>query len=212
MKEWEFTKLAEAMQGAGDDIRQEVLASSRAAIALMSASGAKKGLRDGIDIHGRPFLPLRHERASGKGGMPLRDKGLLAASISATMPQETVILSANSPGARLQNYGGIVRPKKAKAKALAIPVSKEAGRVGSPGGGRFPRPLFFRATKSASSVGVLCESVGGVLVVHYVLVKEVRIPARQFLGWSAPTLDRIQQLLADKYASAIVKLFNAGDI
>lgn len=210
MKEVTFTKLFEAMQSAGDNIRQEVLSSSRKAIEIMSASGAKKGLRDGVDIHGKPFQPLRFQRASGKGGLPLRDKGLLAASISATMPQETVILSANSPGARLQNYGGVVRPKR--AKALAVPISKEAGRIGSPGGGRFPRPLFVRATRSATVVGALCENVGGVLVVHYLLVKEVRVPARQYLGWSASTLDRIQQLLADKYASAIVKLFTAGDI
>lgn len=206
-----FTKLFEAMQGAGDNIRDEVISSSRSAIAIMSASGAKKGIRDGIDIHGKPFAPVKYPRPSGKSGFPLRDKGLLGASIAATMPQETVILTANAPGARLLNNGGIVRPKR--AKALAIPISKEAGRVGSPGGGRFPRPIFFRATRSASNVvGTLCEAVGGVLVVHYILVKEVRVPGRQYLGWSAGTLDKIQTLLADRYASAIVKLFNKGEI
>lgn len=205
MEELTLSDLVSAMNSAGADLERKVLASCMSAIRVMSVSGARQGLSDGTDIHGKPFAPLKHARPEG-AGKPLQDKGLLAASLSASVTESEVTLSANSPGAGLQNYGGTVYPTK--AKRLAIPVTVEAKRVGSPGG-RFPRPLFVLSTKSATT-GLLAENVGGKIVVHYVLVKSVTVPARQYLGWSAQTLARIGQLTSHKYAEALAELFKKG--
>ena len=206
MNEIPISSFVGAMNSAGPEIATKVWTNCASAIRIMSVSGVKKNINEGVDVQGKAFAPLKHARPEG-GSQPLKDKGLLAASISATVTEREITLAANSPGARLQNYGGTVTPKR--AKALAIPVSKEAKRVGSPGGGRFPRPLFAMSAKSATT-GLLCENVNGKVVVHYVLVKSVTIPPRQFLGWRADTLGNIGKLLAEKYAVEVAKLFKRG--
>lgn len=204
MNEIPIASFVSAMNAAGPEIATKTWAACSSAVRVMSVSGVKRNINEGVDIHGKPLAPLKYPRPNG-GDKPLRDKGLLAASISATVTEREITLAANSPGAALQNYGGTVRPKR--AKALAIPVSKEAKRVGSPGGGRFPRPLFVLAVGSASGNAVLAENVGGKLVVHYVLAKSVTVPARQFLGWRADTLASIGKLLSEKYAAEVAKVF-----
>lgn len=206
MNEYSLQTLVDLMGKGGVELERKAWTAAGPAVRVLSVSGAQAGIAQGVDIHGRPFAPLKGPRPSG-GGQPLRDKGLLAASLSAAVTESGVTLSANAPGARLQNYGGRVVPKR--GKWLTIPKTVEAQRIGSPGGGRFPRPLFFRAAAS-STRAMLCEVVSGKLVVQYVLVKSVTLPARTYLGWSAPTLVKITAVIADKYAEQLVKLFRKG--
>lgn len=97
-------------------------------------------------------------RARG-GDKPLMDTGLLRASIVGNaqghveqITPDSIELGTSRPGANLLHAGGTVVPKG--AKALSIPLTKEAARVGS--ARRFPRPLTMLWSPGANS-GVLAE-------------------------------------------------------
>lgn len=187
------TSYETAFAGLNNDaiIRERAWELAKKPLMVVSVSGVKRGFAQQTAPDGTPWTPLKFARPSG-GQKILRDKGLLMASISASVTEKTITLSANSPGARLHQFGGVIRPKR--AKVLTIPVSKEAARIGSPR--KFPRPLF-------SARGGLCEHKGEELVMHYRFASSVTVPARPFLGWSQETLESVENIIADAYAKAI---------
>lgn len=184
---------------ANDGLFQAALASAAPAIEVAAVSGIREGMNAGISPDGTPYAPLTMRA----GGRPLRDKGLLAASTSASVTGDQIALRANAPGARLHQFGGVVVP--VNAKSLAIPVSPEARRAGSPR--NFPRPLFRLGGKDSGRGGVLAERTGkgkaAKVVVHYLLRKSVTIPARKYLGISAKTSGRIGAILSRSYAATV---------
>lgn len=110
------------------------------------------------DPDGQPWKPLKFPRVRG-GDKPLLDTGLLRASVTTkaegNIEQYTatsVTIGTNRPGANLHQKGGTVLP--VKAKALAIPLTKEALRSGGPR--NFPRSLTMLWKPGANS-GVLAE-------------------------------------------------------
>lgn len=183
-------RLADAIREAGPEI--EVLA----------VAGVRQGFAEGVSPDGTPFAPLAHPRPQG-GGKPLRNTGLLAASVSASCTGDELALRANAPGARLHQEGGTVRPTR--AKALAIPVTPEAVRAGS--ARRFPRRLFALGAKAAGKgKGALAESDGrGGVKVHYLLRQSVDVPARPYLGVSEKVLGRIGAAVAAELAAALAE-------
>lgn len=200
--------LPELVRLLGEDRFSKVLRDSERAIRTISTSGVALHFREGVGPDGVPWKPLAHPRPQG-GTKPLRDKGILAASVSATVTQGELELSSNSPGAATHQYGATIRPKR--GKYLAIPITTESRRVGSPRKNKFPRPLFFVACRSATNKGLLCErGSDGRLVAQYVLVPSVTVPARPFLGWSQKTLDKITRLLADKCVQTLLETFKAS--
>lgn len=128
----------------------------------------------------RPWPPLQHARPRG-GTSPLLDTGLLRAA--ATSPAARGHVERVGPNwlvygvslvyAALHQFGGVVVPKL--AKWLAIPITREAQRAGSPR--RFPRPL----DPVFGPVGGVLKEAGTDLV-QYVLTKSVTIPPRPFIG------------------------------
>ncbi len=162
---------------------------------LMMVSSAKDCLNRGQTPDGIPFPPLAHTRPAG-GNKPLRDKGLLAASISGRNSDTEAAAATNLEYAALQNYGGTVTAKK--SKFLAIPLTLEAARAGSPR--NFPRRLV-AIVQSAQNRGVLIDNE---LEPQYVLVKSVTIPARPFMGFGPKLLDRLT-LLFQEYFTNLVK-------
>lgn len=58
---------------------------------------------------------------AGKAGSPLRDKGLLQRSITAKASTDGVIVGTNLRQARIHQFGGTIRPKKAKVLAFPGP-------------------------------------------------------------------------------------------
>ena len=195
--------LKSLIEALGQERFDSVFSGAMPAIRVMSVSGVRAGIRRGVSPDGTPFLPLKHNRPEG-AGRPLHDKGLLAASVSATSKGRQVTLATNNPGAALHQWGGTITAKT--GKYLAIPISKEAKRVGSPRKNHFPRKLFFLATQSAG--GLLAEGDGkDGIIAHYVLKEKVVIPPRPFLGWSDQTLDRIERTIGDRAVSALAKLF-----
>jgi phage gpG-like protein len=133
-----------------------------AKILKLSAMAMKSDVRENFDKSagpdGRPWQKLKFPRVRG-GDKPLLDTGLLRASITTkakdhieTFTLNSVEIGTTKVGANLMNSGGTIVPTK--AKALAIPLTKEALRAGGPR--RFPRPLRVLWRKGAPS-GVLAE-------------------------------------------------------
>jgi phage gpG-like protein len=92
---------------------------------------------------GTAWTKLKFPRARG-GDVPLRDRGLLMASMVGRGSGAVVRITGvqleqgtNLEYARIQNEGGTVVP--VKGKYLAIPLTPEAARAG--GARHFPRPL-----------------------------------------------------------------------
>jgi phage gpG-like protein len=194
-------------------------------ISRMVLSDIKSNFAGGHSPDGVRWKPLAHGRPSGGSALPLRDNGLLLASLTTRESPTEIAVGTNLAYAGVHQWGGIIRP--VRAKLLAIPITKEAKRAGGPR--NFPRPLTAIIGKSGE--GVLLEtpprrpkpakpkrstavtngSVKKPAVptpgergkVQFVLVKEVVVPARPFLGLSAGLLDRVERLLIDEAARAI---------
>lgn len=160
---------------------------------------------------GAPWLPLKHPRPRG-GNRVLRDRGLLLASTTAAGPGHVesltpfeLIIGTNLDKAALHQYGGTIRPKG--HPFLAIPVSREAERVGSPR--RFPEELTYLPAKEGRSSPIFVTFVQSgrgknkttKTVVHYVLTPQVEVPARPFVGVS----ENAQQTIAMIFGNGTVE-------
>ena len=161
---------------------------------LMMASAIKDNLNKGTDPDGRPFRALAHPRPAG-GNKPLRDRGLLLASITSTVKGMVAVAGTNRVGAALHQHGGTVRP--VKRKWLTIPLTKKAARSG--GATRFPGELSPRINKKGTA-GVLVDEQD---VAQFALVKSVRVPARRFVGFGRSLLARLDKLFAEHVAKTL---------
>lgn len=85
-------------------------------LSLMGVSAVQKNIEQGIKPDNAPLT-----KDVKQGSNTLRDTGRLRASITADHDATTAIVGTNVKYARLQNEGGVIRPKK--AKALCIPAS-----------------------------------------------------------------------------------------
>lgn len=159
----------------------------------MAISDTKRRFDAGVSPEGAPWVPLSHPRVTSKGAdKPLRDFGLLMASVQAKATQNDLTLSSNLIYAGVHQFGATIRPKK--GRFLTIPATKEAKRAG--GARRFPRPL--RAIiNPQGTAGVLIEDMGVMEIVQYYLVQQVVIPARPFLGFSKQLIGYVGDLLTE---------------
>jgi phage gpG-like protein len=190
----------------GTDLRQLDFTPALKSVRQAIISDVKENFAGGHSPDGTPWPPLAHARPNSKGSdQPLRDKGLLMASITSagsnghieSLTSSTLIFGTNLEYAALHQYGGTITPKN--AKALTIPLTREAARSG--GARRFPRPLFI--LKSDNGKAFLAEEVAKgkkgktKLTLHYLLSQGVRIPARPFLGIGQKLADRISVIFSD---------------
>lgn len=176
-------------------------------LAVMAVSAARRGMRDGISPDGTPYKPLAHPRPNG-GDKPLRDKGLMAASLSASVTEGGLRLAASSPGANLHQYGGTV--KAAPGKMLAIPLTREAKRVGSPRKNNFPRKLWvFSSPRNKFLVETKGKGSKKQLVFHYILKDSVTVPARPFVGFSAATMSAMMEVLYESFTKQLITVLKA---
>jgi hypothetical protein len=160
---------------------------------LTCVADLQGGIADGVDVDGVPFAPLAFDRPTGGGGLPLRDQGLLIASLAAgpnhveSVSETEIVVGTNRPGASLLNRGGVVEP--VAAKWLCIPLTIEARRAGSPL--NFPgklRPRFGRVG------GVMLDDSG---TAHYAMTKRTVHPMRQFVGAGLRLLGKLRAVIAD---------------
>lgn len=163
--------------------------------AVLLSAATKENFDRGQSPDGVPWKPLAWPRARG-GSKPLRDRGLLMASVSARgaghvedYAADSLVFGTNHESAALHQHGGTIRPRK--GKFLAIPLTKEAARAGRPRG--FPEPLHF-ASRNPSKSGALMDRKGKA---QFALVKQVTITARPFLGFNPAVLEKIDNAAAD---------------
>lgn len=203
----ELTLAQLAARTGGRAVPAEALAAVMPAVRVLAIAGVREHFQTQTAPDGKKWKALRHGRVGGGGG-PLNDTGRLKASVGATIDRDRLLLTASHPGANLHQFGGVVRPKR--AKMLAIPVTKEAKRIGSPRQNKFPRPLFVHAKGDRA---VLAEAASdGTLTVHYVLRRSVTVPARPFLGFSERTQAKIDKLVQDRVVAWILKtMYGIGE-
>lgn len=146
-------------------------------------SDVKRRFLTGTSPDGTRWRPLKFKRPRG-GTRPLQDTGRLMASITGRSSPTEVVVGTAHPAAALQQHGGVVRPKK--GKFLAIPLTKEAQRAGSP-----------RRMKGSTRMPLFARRVDGQLVGHFLLCKKVTVPPRPFLGLSRECEKVIAAILLD---------------
>lgn len=150
---------------------------------------------------GEVWPGLRFPRPRG-GTKPLLDTGILRASVISTgkyhtesQTADTLRMGTEAPFAYVQQHGATILP--VNAKALAIPLTREAQLAGSPR--KFPRPLLMLWAKGDTS-GVLVEipppkarkkNEPPKRVAHYALVGRAVVPARAFLGFGERLIKRL---------------------
>lgn len=131
-------------------------------LSLLIKNDAKVNFDRSVTPDGRPWAPLRFPRArgGGAGSKPLRDRGLLMASMQGRGPNAVERISGatleqgtNLEYANLHQYGGVIVPTGGR-KFLAIPRTPEAARTPAR---KFPRPLRAIIGKRG---GVLVEETG----------------------------------------------------
>lgn len=157
---------------------------------------------------GVPWIALAHPRSRG-GDKPLRSSGMLMASMTAHGPGgiekvegNELTFGTNLPYAKIHQEGGTIRPSR--GRALSIPLTPEAERAG--GARNFPGLFLF---KRGGKPPLLAEkppksgkgSRSG-LKFHYVLLPQVVIPARPFLGINAE-MERDIEGMFSKYLTEL---------
>jgi phage gpG-like protein len=166
-------------------------------IGQIAVSDIKRRFMTGTAPDGTQWKPLKHARPNG-GNQPLRDTGQLMASITFEASPTEITVGTNRQGARLHHFGGTVEP--VNAKFLAIPLTKEAKRAGSPR--RFKEKLGFQKTKTGWLMVQQRRTGKGKdakveTILQYLLVKRVEIPARPFMGLSNDAWNLIVRVVAE---------------
>lgn len=164
----------------------------------LAVSDVKNNFQKSRAPDGTPWVPLAWPRPSGPG-KPLYDTGVLMNSIRATVSGGVLSVFTDVAYAGLHQYGGTIRP--VKARKLAIPVTREAKRAGSP---RKMVGLRFATFPSGKGIAYTQQGTGNRAsrTVHFVLVDEVTVPARPFLGFSPAFVERLGRLFADELQRA----------
>lgn len=157
---------------------------------------------EGHGPDGTAWPPLAHPRINTAGSdRPLRDTGILAASISGSgaghiehLSETELTIGTNLDYAALQQFGGTIVPKE--AKMLAIPLTKEAKRAGR--ARRFPGKLH-AVVKGGK--GVLLDDDDEA---QYALtVGPITVPARPFAGFSERVTRIIGKIFAEYLAGLV---------
>lgn len=164
----------------------------------MAVSDVKNNFQKSRAPDGTPWVSLAWPRPGGPG-KPLYDTGVLMNSIRATVSGGVLSVFTDVAYAGLHQYGGTIRP--VRAKKLAIPVTREAKRAGSP---RKMTGLQFAMFPSGKGIAHTQQGTGNRAsrTVHFVLVDEVTVPARPFLGFSPAFVQRLGRLFADELQRA----------
>lgn len=164
-------------------------------IGQLMVSDVKERFSTGTAPDGSAWRPLKNARVNG-GSVPLRDTGVLMASFHSTVEPDGVVVSTTHPAAATHNFGATITPKR--AKHLAIPLTKEAKRAGSPR--KFARKLAVRPTRKAGTLLMFERDRKGRQVGQFLLVDSVTIPARPFMGISDRAMSQIEQVLFEAAA------------
>lgn len=177
-------------------------------LSFAMAAAAKRNIDEGVTPAGVPFAPLRFGRIQG-GNRPLHRFGLLAASLAPggrgnirRSSENVAEAGTNLAYAGIHQFGGVIEPS---GKMLAIPLTREAQRFNPRKAPAFPRQLFVIPPKKGRKHPLLAESklVGRgknkrrKIILHYMLVASVEVPARPFLGFGPRLNELVRRIVAD---------------
>lgn len=162
-------------------------------------------LRRGIDVHGRPFKPSH--RVKKEGGQTLWDDGGLAASVNYSLTSDGLDLYSSDKRARVHFLGLVIRPKN--GKYLTIPlrapggayarkdrfVSGNANRTGARASHYSKKSTFFKTF--GDRLYLMQKTGDGKLRALFLLVRSVKMPKREWLGYSQDDLEMAMRVLGD---------------
>lgn len=129
---------------------------------------------------------------------PLRDTGLLESSIAYRVEGAVATIGTNRIGARLQNEGGTIRPRK--ARKLWIPANRNVRNMLRNSGS------IASLISSLRSQGYSCYTRGNAFMygkkgekqqVLFILKDSIVIPSRPFMYFNADDARRIGQIMKE---------------
>ena len=137
------------------------------------------------------------------GGKTLVSTDVLRRSIVSGSDEQQAWCGTNVKYARNAHYGtslcpgGILR----SSKWIHIPISADAYSHARKGGtsANFPKELGFVLAKDKKKALLVEHRRGSPDIVHYVLKKEVRVPARHYLGVSATAQGNMTRRILQRY-------------
>lgn len=156
-------------------------------------------------------LTLGTRPGGGGGGKALLDTGRLRNALVSRTPRYTkdsvAITTEGVIYAGLHQFGGTVRP--INAKMLAIPLTREARLAGSArrwwAQNAAKKPFVYRSKVSGKAFIVTEEESDYLegMDFHFLLLPQVTVPARPFLGISESLRNRVLATTARIYAQVL---------
>jgi phage gpG-like protein len=178
-------------------------------IAIPAAvAGAKRHFLEQQSPDGTPWPILAHDRPSGSG-TPLRDTGMLMASLQGRADSGSIVIGTNRIGAAVHQYGAKIVP--VNAKYLTIPTTAESRRAGSPRnyGDLVPRVNRARTRGVLLAPGSCGDSrwdrPGGWHVAFILTTGPLVIPARPFVGFSTDTQEEILDIATEHVVERLLE-------
>ena len=160
-------------------------------MARVLKTGAQLRFRTATDPDGNPWLKSR--RVSEGGGQTLSLTRRLRNSLTTAADQNTATVGTNVAYAAIHQFGGVIRAKR--GPFLAIPITAAARSAGSP-----RNMTGLHVWQTLKGQFVMGTDKG---IVHFLLRRQVTMPARPFLGASdsdrAELLSVLQQHLEGKW-------------
>ena len=160
-------------------------------LARILKTGAQLRFRSQVSPEGTPWKPSR--RVQEEGGQTLSLSGRLRRSLTTASSRTTATVGTNDIRAAIHQFGGVIRAKK--GSFLSIPVTDAARQAGSPR--NFPAELAVAQTLKGQFILVSKEGT-----THYILKRQVVMPARPFLGASEADKAELLQSMDRYLASA----------
>jgi phage gpG-like protein len=156
-------------------------------MARVLKTGAQLRFRSMRGPDGTPWKSSH--RASQEGGQTLSLSRHLRTSIDSAYDRNSATVGTNVAYAAIHQFGGVIRAKK--GPFLAIPVTAAARSEGSPRG--MPGLSVWQTLGGQFVMG---DDKG---VVHFLLRRQVVMPARPFLGASTDDRAELLRVLEEHY-------------
>lgn len=180
-----FDRLRRALPLGGDMTRPMT------SIGRVLKTAAQMRFRSTSGPDGREWLQSR--RAREEGGQTLSLSRRLRNSLTYAATRDSVAVGTNVVYAAIHQFGGIIRAKS--GPFLAIPITAAARAAGSP---RNMQGLAI--AQSLKGQFMLVDSKTG--TVHFLLRRQVTMPARPFLGVSSGDESSVLRVLQDHLEGA----------
>jgi hypothetical protein len=155
----------------------------------------QRRMRAGVDVHGRPFT--RSRGGAGRGGQTLWDRGVLAASAQYSVTRDAFDLFSSDKRARVLQEGETITPKN--SQFLTIPIRARGGMFGQRdvaaiGNRTGTRARHYKNTfflRRGERLLLMQKTPGGALRALFLLVRSVKLPRREWLGFNSADLDMV---------------------